>query len=412
MRIALISFEYPIDTNWGGIATYVQQAAYMLHNGGYEVEVFCGTKNESYTTIDDGVPIHLCYYDKRMEFYKDVLEQFKSIHEANPFDVIEVPEFATDAKSITALFPEIAVVVKTHSPSFLNDELNSSAWEKAKIVKHIIQSFRKRKRPVLPFFYSYKKDAEFLEAKKADLISSPSRSLEKIVKNKWNLSSSMFLRVPYPFKVTEEFLNCKIEEKTKITSITYVGRLEIRKGILTLAKAVRKIAERYPNLSYVFIGQAQSSPNTNLNMREYLEANILGKSKGKCHFTGKLSKSEIIEKLNSTDLCIFPSIWENFPNVCLEAMSAGKAIIASKEGGMSDMITHLDNGYLINPNSSDEILEAVEYFIKYPEKVAEFGNKARKKVLEAYSPETILPQQIALYTKAIEIRQNKLRKSE
>jgi len=173
MRIALISFEYPIDTNWGGIATYVQQAAYMLLNGGHEVEVFCGTQKETYTMSDNGVPVHLCHYKKRMEFYNDVFEEFKIAHENKPFNVIEVPEFATDAKRVTELFPEIAVVIKTHSPLFLNNKLNTSKWSFRRKIRHIYQSVRSLERPVLPLFYTKKSDSEFIETEKADLISSP-----------------------------------------------------------------------------------------------------------------------------------------------------------------------------------------------------------------------------------------------
>jgi len=409
MRIALISFEYPIDTNWGGIATYVQQAAYMLFNGGHEVEVFCGTQSETYTISDKGVPVHLCQYKKRMEFYNDVIEQFKIAHKKKPFDVIEVPEFATDAKRVTELFPEIAIVIKTHSPNYFNHLLNFSEWGFQKKIKYVIRALRSFQIPNLPIIYKYKKDAEYLECLKADVIVSPSKSLRKVLIEKWNLVNAEFWVVPNVFKVFQDYLSIKVESKKSINKIGFVGRLEIRKGILTLAKAIPSIVSENPNIDFVLIGQARQSPMDGVLMDEYLKNTYFKTILSSVHLMGKIERSDLPNYLSSIDICIFPSIWENFPNVCLEAMSAGKAVIASKEGGMSDMITHLENGYLINPNSPEEIVKAVEYFIENPEKIAEFGRKAREKVLKAYSPETILPQQIALYERAIEIRKNKLK---
>ncbi|MGM0588350.1 MAG: glycosyltransferase family 4 protein [Bacteroidota bacterium] len=399
MNIALISFEYPIDTGWGGIATYVQQAAEMLHEAGYYVEVFCGTPKKDYWVDTPGFRVNLVNYSKRNAFYKDVVKVFAERHNIIGFDVLEVPEFATDAKLITERFPEIAVVVKTHSPLFLNRQLNTSEWSVYAKIRHIIGSMVRRERPILPYFYNYKKDPEYWEARKADLISSPSRSLENIVKNKWKLPEDKFKRVPYPFEPNTDMLNISPSDG-EVQNIGFIGRLEVRKGITDLIDAIPMLVDKYPHLNFYLIGQSRQAPNRVQTMDEYLKKK-LGDYVSTVHFVGKIPYQELPEKLSNLDVTVFPSLWENFPNVCLEAMSAARAVVGSKYGGMRDMITHLENGYLIKPGDPKKIVEGIEYYIQNPEKVTLFGTKARRRILEAYSRDEILPQQIALYQMAI-----------
>jgi len=405
VNIALISFEYPIDTAWGGIATYVQQAARMLHNAGHYIEVFAGGKTEDRVEFDEGVRVNLVSYDKRMKFYNDVEPVFSERHKETKFDVLEVPEFATDAKRITEKHPEVAVVVKTHSPYFLNKELNTSEWPLKRKLRHVAGSLKRGERPILPLFYNFRKDEEYLEAKKADIISAPSRSLQQIVKNKWNLPDEKFIRVPLPFLPSESMRSIS-PPGNSLTKAGFVGRLETRKGVSILAKSLKKILSNHPDLFFYWIGQSQKAPDGQILMVDYLRE-TLSEFGDRVIFTGKVDYDELPSYLEKLDVCVFPSIWENFPNVCLEAMSAARAVIGSEAGGMADMITHKKNGYLVPPKDSGAIIEAFEYFYDNPDMLHEFGRLARDTILTNYAPEVIARQQLAMYDKAIEIRRNK-----
>src|SRR5690606_4637770 len=89
--------------------------------------------------------------------------------------------------------------------------------------------------------------------------------------------------------------------------------------------------------------------------------------------------------------------WENFPNVCLEAMAAGRAVIGSNAGGMSDMIEDEKHGILCNPNNSDDLAQKIIYFIENPNQRYEKGLSARKKILEAYNQKVIYDKTISFY---------------
>ena len=58
--------------------------------------------------------------------------------------------------------------------------------------------------------------------------------------------------------------------------------------------------------------------------------------------------------VNSSDIVVIPSLWENYPNVCLEAMSLGKCILASNQGGMSEMLDGIESA-LFSPTIENHL---------------------------------------------------------
>ncbi len=106
-------------------------------------------------------------------------------------------------------------------------------------------------------------------------------------------------------------------------------------------------------------------------------------------FLGYLDNAGLIDILSQTDICIFPSIWENFPNVCLESMAAGLPVIASRNGGMAEIITHEKNGLLISPGAPNEITDTILKLAQNKQLRNKLGGVARQTILEHYNAEEI-----------------------
>jgi glycosyltransferase involved in cell wall biosynthesis len=115
------------------------------------------------------------------------------------------------------------------------------------------------------------------------------------------------------------------------------------------------------------------------------------------------------EAYAGVDLCVFPSLWENFPNVCLEAMSAARAVIGSSAGGMSEMLDHGRVGRLIAPGDSAALAREIIDLLKAPAERLRLGEMARKRVLEAYNENVIGELMEALYREAIQRKREKLK---
>ena len=103
-----------------------------------------------------------------------------------------------------------------------------------------------------------------------------------------------------------------------------------------------------------------------------------------------------------TDICCFPSHWESFGIVVLEAMAAGRAVIATKGSGMAEIVEHEKTGILVEPKKPKELALAICRLAQNPGLRAALGRAARAKVLETYSPEAVLQKQVEHYKKVIE----------
>jgi glycosyltransferase involved in cell wall biosynthesis len=161
----------------------------------------------------------------------------------------------------------------------------------------------------------------------------------------------------------------------------------MRKGVAELVKALPEVFERVPDFKMCFIGKVESSPQSKMNMKDYI-ALKLKKYLSRIEFK-QFDGAEIYLAYANTDICVFPSLWENFPNVCLEAMSAGRAVVASKFGGMSDMIVNRHSGLLLNPFDKKELAEAIVSLLNDQSLRALFGKNAREAVLTRYNKSVI-----------------------
>ena len=109
--------------------------------------------------------------------------------------------------------------------------------------------------------------------------------------------------------------------------------------------------------------------------------------------TRALSHAEALAKLRGADVIVSPSRDEAMPTVTiLEAMSVGKAIIASNVGGAMEAFTDGENALLVRPEAADELAAAIRRLIEKPARVAQLGRKARETfernfTIERFGPE-------------------------
>ena len=152
--------------------------------------------------------------------------------------------------------------------------------------------------------------------------------------------------------------------------VLFLSRLIESKGIRFLLKAVPKILEKV-DAHFIFAG-AGRTPSLNI-------------SKEDCTFLGYVPHEKTPYLYAISDIFILPSLSENFPISILEAMSSELAIIATNVGGIPEMITHGENGFLIQPRTSEDIVKSVVTLIEDGKFRKELGTNARKKVEKKFS---------------------------
>jgi glycosyltransferase involved in cell wall biosynthesis len=110
----------------------------------------------------------------------------------------------------------------------------------------------------------------------------------------------------------------------------------------------------------------------------------LGDFADRVEFIDAVPLEEVPRVMARASIAVFPSLWENFPNVCLEAMAAGRAVVASKEGGMVDMLTSSDGGLFVDPEEPNEIANGLLTLLRDPQRVRAMGERNRTRALEYY----------------------------
>ncbi len=384
MNIAYVSFEYPPDTAVGGISTYVYQASQLMKARNHRVEVFSASYTRTVSEEFEGILVHRiqCAEDQRFGFSALIAEVFLQRDAVVHFDVLESPEYSADGMAIKQQRPDLPLIVKLHTPHYLIRQLSTHYDSLYKRTYYLLASLLRGKK-VRPYWQYLPKqeDPDYQITSLAEQIHTPSVSLGELVSKKWGIPRRNIFNVPYPYIPSPRLLSIPVNTDHRV--VTFVGRLEVRKGMVVLCKAIPLVLKKCPSVKFRFSGAVSASPVPEMDMQTYILRELQA-------YTSSLEfllvpSHKVPEVYAATDICVFPSIWENFPNVCLEAMSAGRGIVASREGGMKDMLESPACGLLVDPESETEIAAAILHLIDHPDRRKEMGAKAREKVLSAYN---------------------------
>lgn len=415
MRIAILSFEFPPATALGGISTYSAQAADMLASGGHDVEVFAGGTKTETLVRPSGARVHTLACLHQVEFAIPVTQAICRRHAEKSFDVLETPEYLAPAFQLPPLLPELPLVVRLHTPSALIIRINlpKSQWRQpwgmigrqiknaliAIWKKDVVPSVHCANRGLLEVAEIDVREAQVARA--ADVICSPSRALVSYPSTYWNVETAKTIHLPNIYQAPPPILAIPPIETP--VCIGYFGRLEIRKGLLTLAKTLPAIAREFPKTKLLFVGQSTPLEGVHADAKEYV-AEICRSLGLEAEFAGRQPTDKLHEWYSRCQIVMLPSIWENFPYVCLEAMAAGRAVIGSNAGGMADMITEGETGLLADPARPDEFARAAIKLLRDPALCTALGQAARQSVVARYSPAVLRPVYEKTYTQAVSHR--------
>ena len=396
MKIAFFSYEYPTETGGGGIGTYLYNCVQYFPQYGHKVVVFCGTsKSESFWENEH---VYRIPSQNWVDFNNVLPLFFQDIHSDIIFEVAEGTDFMAGGIEIKRQFPQIPFVVRAHTANYITEQFLFRPLNLLEKLRFTLGAIKRGKLPVFPHppleenFYFEK---EIIMG--CDLVISPSISLaEKYKSMNW---LNDYIYVPLPILADEKILKLA-NTREKVENIVYFGRLELRKGVHLLAKAIPSILKQFPEINFHFIGNASTSPIKGLKMDEYLKKKFAGISRVTIH--PAVPPDKIADILDMGDLFVFPSLFDSFGLVCCEAMSAGKPVIGSILSEMKLIIKDGITGLLTNPLIKEDIAKKIIYMIQNYQQAKEMGEKGRDDIFKLFHPDLIIPEQILAYQKAIE----------
>ena len=207
-----------------------------------------------------------------------------------------------------------------------------------------------------------------------------------VIPNGINLNNFTGIERDYDFRRRFAMDNEKI--------ILYVGRLVYEKGVQHLISAMPKILDHYHDSKLVIAGKG--------GMLDELKAQVdsMGLS-NKVYFTGYLNQKEVQKMYKCADVAVFPSTYEPFGIVALEAMLAGIPTVVSDIGGLNEIVEHGVNGmksYAGNPNS---IADSVLSLLFDPQLAMNVTKNAKNKVKDEFNWQKIAQDTHYIYELAI-----------
>jgi glycosyltransferase involved in cell wall biosynthesis len=177
-----------------------------------------------------------------------------------------------------------------------------------------------------------------------------------------------------------------------------VGRLVHWKGQKEFLRAAAVIADRIPNTRFLIVG------DTTFGAKQYKEvlynlACELG-IESKVIFSG--GRDDIPNIIRAMDVMVHASISpEPFGLVIIEGMASGVPVVASNRGGPVEIIEHGEDGFLVDPEETESVVNIVIELLKDKSLCKNIGEKARKKVVEQFSVEKFVRQFENIYKEAI-----------
>ena len=187
------------------------------------------------------------------------------------------------------------------------------------------------------------------------------------------------------------FTDLRVEEENEEHTVLSVGRLSWRKGYKYLIDAMPDILSEYRNARLLLVGEGDQRTPLQQHARKLgIENSVL--------FLGKVSAERLYSLYHEADVYVQPSLYEPLGITILEAMSMRKPVVATRVGGIPELITNGAEGILVEPGNSLQLAEAITNVLSDSSCRERFGSNARKRVEREFTWETIAKKTLEFYT--------------
>lgn len=106
---------------------------------------------------------------------------------------------------------------------------------------------------------------------------------------------------------------------------------------------------------------------------------------------------DVAHLLVETDVLILPSLWEGLGIVVMEAMAAGRLVVASRVGGVPELIRSDENGLLVSPGSSEELAKALQWVIEHPKEAKTMAKAAKEHAVMSFGIQKMADEYTKIY---------------
>jgi len=170
-----------------------------------------------------------------------------------------------------------------------------------------------------------------------------------------------------------------------IGGLVFVGWVTRQKGVFEALEVLERVRGLHLPATLTVIGGGRDLDT----FRAAVQARGLSRA---VSAPGWVSGQEVQRILRVSDVFLFPSHFEGLPNAVIEAMAAGLPVVATRVGGVPDLIHHGDNGFLVDVGDVERMTALVGELLAHPDRAWEMGLRARQTVTERCDIERVWPR--------------------
>jgi len=181
------------------------------------------------------------------------------------------------------------------------------------------------------------------------------------------------------------------EKENPGSIILCVGVFRIRKGMHHLVRAASKIFNSHKDATIVFLGYHKGYERQLRKISRYfgVEESIT--------YCGNVSRGQLMQWYRKATVVVVPSIYEGFPMVVLESLASGTPVVATRVGGIEEIVQNTKTGYLVDPNNSQSLADAIIMVLDDPKYSRLMARRGRSLIKKKFNWNHIAKKYIKVY---------------
>ncbi len=382
LRIALLSHHYP-PQHYEGVGRHTNLMAKGLFELGHTVHVLTHGAKENVSFYDGAYVHHVPYRLNRyphlrhlhkvhhlLNYSHAVFERLQRLVLNDDIQLVDTPVWQADG-FVCAVSGMLPVVVRPQTAQRQIGQIERVRDDDTRLVGEIEESLLRR----------------------AAYIAANSNATVSALAEVYGIAGAHapIQVIPHGIQPVDEQAVRPFPLHNPPTHLTvlYVGRLEKRKGIQELFAAIGKLHARLPHVRFIIAGADNSASDgfkrkTGLSYPAYFQKHY-PQCAPAVTFLGEVSEEKLQSLYQSCDLFVAPSLYESFGLIYLEAMNYAKPVVGCRAGGIPEVVDDGVTGRLVDPQSADQLAEALFDLLRAPHLLYEYGLAGRQRLLDRFT---------------------------
>jgi glycogen synthase len=373
MKILMLSWEFPPYVV-GGLGRHVAELTPALAQQGLEVHVITPTtkKEEAQITVENGVTVHRVFTPiietETIDIYQQAVETNGIIENyvqqallaSVPFDLIHAHDWLTS-------FAGIALGKAWNCPLVATIHATERGRVRGYLGNQLQWSIDNAERTLIDQAWQVIVCSNYMNYELQNLFHAPTSKLE-VVPNAVNLADMRNGHNP------QELAAFRAKYAAPDDHIIFtVSRLVYEKGVHQLVQAAPRVLAEFPKARILIAGRGPEAESLTQQARSLHVSE-------RVNFVGFVPDETRNQLFHTAACAVFPSLYEPFGIVALEAMAMRCPVVVSDVGGFSEVVKHMETGITVYPDDANSIAWGILQTLFHPDKANAYATRARQSV--------------------------------